>query len=96
MPRLAISTILAPKLGEFARAYPGIVLDVTTHDSRMDIVAGGFDAGIHFGEYIEKDMIAVRMLSGALVRVLDDWCQPFPGFFSTIPAGVSSPQLFPR
>jgi DNA-binding transcriptional LysR family regulator len=27
----------------------------------MDIVAGGFDAGIHFGEYIEKDMIAVRV-----------------------------------
>jgi hypothetical protein len=30
-------------------------------DSRLDIVAGGFDAGIHFGEYIEKDMIAVRV-----------------------------------
>jgi DNA-binding transcriptional LysR family regulator len=27
----------------------------------MDIVAGGFDAGIHFGEYIQKDMIAVRV-----------------------------------
>jgi DNA-binding transcriptional LysR family regulator len=37
------------------------VLDVTTNDSRMDIVAAGFDAGIHFGEYIEKDMIAVRV-----------------------------------
>src|SRR5438067_1488463 len=36
-------------------------LEVTTDDSRMDIVAGGFDAGIHFGEYIEKDMIAVRV-----------------------------------
>ncbi|MFL6352359.1 MAG: hypothetical protein ACJ74Z_10995 [Bryobacteraceae bacterium] len=27
----------------------------------MDIVAGGFDGAIHFGEYIEKDMIAVRV-----------------------------------
>jgi hypothetical protein len=27
----------------------------------MNIVAGGFDAGIHFGEYIEKDMIAARV-----------------------------------
>lgn len=26
-----------------------------------DIVAGGFDAGIHFGEYIDNDMIAVRV-----------------------------------
>ncbi|HSU30329.1 MAG TPA: LysR family transcriptional regulator [Bryobacteraceae bacterium] len=61
MPRLAVNTVLAPKLGEFVRDYPDIVLDVTTDDSRMDIVAGGFDAGVHFGEYIEKDMIAVRV-----------------------------------
>jgi DNA-binding transcriptional LysR family regulator len=61
VPRLAASTVLAPKLGQFARDYPDIVLDVTTDDSRMDIVAGGFDAGIHFGEYIEKDMVAVRV-----------------------------------
>ena len=61
VPRLAASTVLAPKLGLFARDYPDIVLDVTTDDSRMDIVVGGFDAGIHFGEYIEKDMIAVRV-----------------------------------
>src|SRR5437763_12519635 len=61
MPRLAVNTVLAPKLGDFVRNYPDIVLEVTTDDSRMDIVAGGFDAGIHFGEYLEKDMIAVRV-----------------------------------
>lgn len=60
-PRLAIRTVLAPKLGGFARDYPDILLDVTTDDSRMDIIAGGFDAGIHFGEFIEQDMIAVRV-----------------------------------
>lgn len=61
VPRLAASTVLAPKLGPFTRDYPEVVLDVTTDDSRRDIVAEGFDAGIHFGEYIEKDMIAVRV-----------------------------------
>ena len=61
VPRLAVSSVLAPKLGQFARDYPEIVLDITTDDNRMDIVAGGFDAGIHFGEYIAKDMIAVRV-----------------------------------
>ena len=61
VPRLAVKAVLAPKIGRFVRDYPDIVLDVTTDDSRMDIVAGGFDAGIHFGEYIEKDMIAVRV-----------------------------------
>ena len=61
MPRFAVESVLAPKLARFVREYPDIVLDVTTDDSRMDIVAGGFDAGIHLGEYIAKDMIAVRV-----------------------------------
>lgn len=30
VPRLAASTVLAPKLGQFARNYPDVVLDVTT------------------------------------------------------------------
>jgi DNA-binding transcriptional LysR family regulator len=61
VPRLAAMTMLAPKLGQFARDYPDVLLDITTDDSRMDIVEAGFDDGIHFGEYIEKDMIAVRL-----------------------------------
>jgi DNA-binding transcriptional LysR family regulator len=60
-PRLAAMTVLAPMLKKFAQDYPDIVLDVTTDESPMDIVAGGYDAGIHFGEYIQKDMIAVRV-----------------------------------
>src|SRR5437870_111242 len=49
MPRFAVESVLAPKLAQFAREYPDVLLDVTTDDSRMDIVAGGFDAGIHLG-----------------------------------------------
>jgi DNA-binding transcriptional LysR family regulator len=182
VPRLALS-VLAPKLGQLARDYPEILLDVTTDDRRIDIVAGGFDAGIHFGEFIEKDMIAVRvspdqrpaivgspeyfeshpkpksprdllrhqcinfrhgsaglyrwefekgkkslsvavngplivddvelvihaaidgvglaflsedlaaphLASGALVRVLEDWCQPYPGFFLYYPSRRQQP-----
>ncbi|HKD07158.1 MAG TPA: LysR family transcriptional regulator [Bryobacteraceae bacterium] len=182
-PRFAVKTVLASRIGRFARDYPDIILEVTTDDSRMDIVAGGFDAGIHFGEYIEKDMIAVRvsrdqkpaivgspayfashpkprsprdltrhrcinfrhgsagiyrwefekgrkslsvavngplivddvdlviaaavdgvglaymseergaeqLASGALVKVLEDWCQPFPGFFLYYPNRRNQP-----
>src|SRR3954454_16386649 len=61
IPRFAMESGIASKLAQFAREYPDILLDVTTDDSRMDIVAGGFDAGIRLGEYIEKDMIAVRV-----------------------------------
>lgn len=59
--RLAAITVLAPKLANFTRDYPDVVLDITADDRRMDIVAGGFDAGISFGEFVEKDMIAVRV-----------------------------------
>lgn len=61
LPRYAVSIVLAPKLSRLHREYPEIVLDVTTDNSRQDIVADGFDAGIHLGEFIEKDMIAVRL-----------------------------------
>jgi DNA-binding transcriptional LysR family regulator len=183
VPRLAGTTVLGPKLAKFTRDYPDVVLDITADDSRIDIVAGGFDAGIHFGEYIQKDMIAVRVSkdhraaivaspsyfkshpkpktphdllkhrcinfrhgsaglyrwefdkgkkslsvavngplivddvetlvraaidgvglafvsdervttqleSGELVRVLEDWCQPFPGFFLYYPSRRQQP-----
>ena len=61
VPRLAAATVLAPKLGQFARQYPDVVLDVTTDDNRVDLVAAGFDAGIDFGEFIQQNMIAVRV-----------------------------------
>jgi DNA-binding transcriptional LysR family regulator len=60
-PRLAAKTVLAPKLGQFARHYPDVVLEVTTDDSRVDLVAAGYDAAIHFGEFIAQDMVAVRV-----------------------------------
>src|SRR5207247_2000586 len=58
---LAAMMVLAPKLGQFARDYPDVVLDVTTDEARVDLVAAGFDAGIHLGEFIERDMVAIRV-----------------------------------
>jgi len=52
--------VLVPKLVQSARDDPDVVLDVTTDESRVDLAAG-FDAGIHFGEFIEQDMVAVRV-----------------------------------
>ena len=58
----AATMVLGPRLGQFAREFPDVVLEVTTaNEGRFDLVAGGFDAGIHLGEFIERDMIAVRV-----------------------------------
>jgi len=53
--------VLLPKLTAFVEAYPDIVLDVVTVTGPVDLVAGEFDAGIQLGEYIQKDMIALRV-----------------------------------
>src|SRR3989441_2402947 len=58
---IAATAVLAPKLGQFARSYPDVVLDVTTDESRVELVAVRFDAGIHFGRFIERDMITFRV-----------------------------------
>ena len=80
VPRLAGTTVLGPKLAKFARDYPDVVLDITADDSRVDIVAGGFDAGIHFGEYIQKDMIAVRVSKDHRAAIVGA-----PGYFKSHP-----------
>jgi DNA-binding transcriptional LysR family regulator len=60
--RVAARMVLAPKLAQFAREYPDVLLELTTtEESRLDLVGAGFDAGIHLGEFVERDMVAVRV-----------------------------------
>jgi len=61
LPRSAAMIALVPRLARLARDFPEVVLDVTTDNSRVDLVAAGFDAGIEIGEFIQKDMVAVRV-----------------------------------
>jgi DNA-binding transcriptional LysR family regulator len=61
-PPIVLATLLGPKLAKFAREYPDVVLDLTSEDDvRRDLVAGRFDAGIHLGEFLQRDMVAVRV-----------------------------------
>ena len=48
-------------VARFVEAHPGITLDVTVSDDPIDLVAGGFDAGVRLGEVIEQDMVAVPL-----------------------------------
>ncbi|MBP2299763.1 LysR family transcriptional regulator [Azospirillum picis] len=51
--------VLPRILPSFADAYPDIRVEVVVNDSFVDILAAGCDAGIRYGERLEKDMIAV-------------------------------------
>jgi DNA-binding transcriptional LysR family regulator len=85
---LAASSVLGPKLGQFARAYPDVVLDVTTEESRVDLVAGGYDAGIHYGEFIEQDMVAIRVSPDHRPAIVGA-----PGYFESHPTPKSPRDL---
>jgi DNA-binding transcriptional LysR family regulator len=62
--RFAALMIVGPLIGIFLTEYPDIRVELFVDDSQSDIVSGRFDAGIRWGERIDKDMIAVRMGSG--------------------------------
>jgi len=85
---IAAMTVLAPKLGRFAREYPDVVLDVTTDENRIDLVAGRFDAGIHLGEFIERDMIAIRVSRELTPAIVGS-----PGYFKSHPKPASPRDL---
>ena len=61
VPRSAALLLLAPVMTRFIKAYPQMRLEITTEDRLVDIVASGYDAGVRFGESVERDMVAVRI-----------------------------------
>ncbi|VIO72403.1 HTH-type transcriptional regulator PgrR [Bradyrhizobium ivorense] len=61
VPRGVVPLILEPIIGPFCQAYPEIELEIAASDEMVDLAAGGFDAGIRFGQFIAADMVAVRL-----------------------------------
>ena len=41
--------------------------------------------------YLGEDRAAPHLATGALLRVLEPWCQPFPGFFLYYPSRRQQP-----
>lgn len=70
LSRTAAHLVLMPKLRAFVQAYPEIVLDITTSNDPVDLVAGEYDAGIQIGEFIQRDMIAVRVTGDMRLAVI--------------------------
>lgn len=62
MGRAIATSVFQPMIAPFLAAYPEITLDAMSDDSRVDLVANRFDAGLRIGELIERDMIAVKLI----------------------------------
>lgn len=68
--RVAALHFLAPLIAPFHRQYPDIILDLNIEDKLVDIVAGGFDAGVRLHEKLAKDMVAVKLGEAVRMRVV--------------------------
>ena len=74
----AAETVLWPRLVKVMRDYPDITIELVTDEGLTNIVSERFDAGVRVGEFVEKDMIAVRIgpeIRQAIVGT--------PGYFKT-------------
>jgi len=53
--------VLLPIVTRFQQSYPDIQVEIVVDDALVDVVEGGFDAGLRFGETIAGDMIATAI-----------------------------------
>src|SRR6266571_7053730 len=61
VPRAVVPILLEPLIASFCQAYPEVEVEIAASGDLVDIAAEGFDAGIRLGQFIEADMIAVRL-----------------------------------
>lgn len=73
-------SVLWPALARLLPDYPDIKVEVVVDYGLTNIAAERFDAGIRFGEQVEKDMIAVRIGPDMRMAVVGS-----PAYFSNRP-----------
>jgi DNA-binding transcriptional LysR family regulator len=78
LPWSAYQTIFAPLLPRFMAAYPDIRLDLSIDDALVDIVGGGFHAGVRLGGLLSPDMVAIPLTP------------PLKGAYSAAPAYLAA------
>jgi DNA-binding transcriptional LysR family regulator len=60
-PRLAATLIVRDVLPVMAERYPDVTVDLVVEGRLVDIVSGGFDAGVRLAGSVPRDMIAVPL-----------------------------------
>jgi DNA-binding transcriptional LysR family regulator len=59
--RIAADILVMPHLTPFLEAYPDITVELHCDNALIDIVSGGFDAGIRLSENLSQDVVAVPL-----------------------------------
>jgi DNA-binding transcriptional LysR family regulator len=61
VPSDAASLLLGPVLPLFIDRYPDVQVELAVSNQLIDVIHGGFDAGIRYGGTVPQDMIAQRL-----------------------------------
>ena len=61
MPRAPFDLLIAAALVDFQRVNPYVDLEIAVEARLIDIVKQGYDAGLRYGNCLEKDMVAVQL-----------------------------------
>ena len=61
VPNEAADFLVAPVLPVFLERYPDVEIEISVSNRLIDVVEGGFDAGIRYGGTVPEDMIAQRV-----------------------------------
>lgn len=84
----AAEVVLWPALARILPDYPDIKVEIHVDYELVDIVAERFDAGVRYGEIIDRDMIAVRIAPDARMVVV-----AAPAYLARHPAPASPHEL---
>jgi DNA-binding transcriptional LysR family regulator len=80
--------VLAPALPQFLLDHPKISVEICIEGRLADLVRDGFDAGIRWGEDVDKDMVAVRVGPNSRLIVVGA-----PAYFERYPRPKSPADL---
>ncbi|MEB2416686.1 LysR family transcriptional regulator [Citrobacter sp. R-1.5.2] len=61
VPRDASQLLISPVLGQYLTRFPKAQIEVVVDDNMVDIIKGGFDAGIRYGRSVPKDMVCIPL-----------------------------------
>lgn len=59
--RASTKMVLLPIVGRYLELYPEVEVEIVDNDALIDVVSGGFDAGVRLGESLEADMVAIPL-----------------------------------
>lgn len=68
--RSAAFGLVLPRLAGFSEIYPDVTVELVVDDGLVDIVRGGFDAGIRRLPSLDQDMVSVRLDDGGRIAMV--------------------------